>query len=241
MSATCSSCGQPINVHERVRGGTCNTIQCRAKAVKHHKAQADVERRSREIAVAAAHLGSMLGPQRTSDGVTLVVLTGSNATLQPPSAARRENLRNNVAASILNSEQSDVDAVRREPPTAAFPPSFAALAAGCATCRGYCCREGGDSAYLDASTLRRIRAERPALSSAELLELYVAMIPEHSVANSCIFHGEQGCALPRELRSHTCNDFFCAPMCDWIAREVSQPAAVIIVQDAQVLRSALID
>jgi hypothetical protein len=71
--------------------------------------------------------------------------------------------------------------------------------------------------------------------------MYGAAIPDDTVEQSCIFHGARGCALPRELRSHTCNDYFCRPVRDWIGRAAPQEAAVVIMMGDQVLRSALIE
>ena len=61
---------------------------------------------------------------------------------------------------------------------------------------------------------------------------------------SCIFHGEHGCGLARELRSDTCNNYFCGPMHEWIGRPAATAApltAVIVLHEDQVLRSTLID
>jgi hypothetical protein len=172
--------------------------------------------------------------------MALVVVSGSNAQLQPMSPERRENLRSNIAEAFADREPAYNDPPRRELPAAACPPPPDDLAAACATCRGSCCRDGGDSAYLEASTLRRIQAERPTSSPAELVELYMAAVPERSVEHSCIFHGEQGCTLPRELRSHTCNDYFCPSMQDWIGRSAVQSAAMVITGGEQVLRWTII-
>jgi hypothetical protein len=241
MPATCSSCGTPIDVHQQVRGGTCNSIACRAVAAKRRLAVRNAASHAAAAAAALAHARRLLGSQASLDAVALVVVSGSNAKLRPIPTQRRENLRNNVAASIANSEHPHAEPTRCELPIASCPPASDALSAACATCRGFCCREGGDSAYLDANTLRRIRAERPALSPADLVELYAAAIPERSVEHSCIFHGEHGCTLPRELRSHTCNDYFCQPLREWLTWPVLQGAAVVVMDGEQVLRSTIID
>jgi hypothetical protein len=114
----------------------------------------------------------------------------------------------------------------------------------CATCRGYCCRGGGDSGYIYASTVRRVRERLPDLGAQELVEQSVNAVPEHGVAGSCIFHGAQGCALPRELRAQICNTYFCAPMDQWLARPAEaagQTTVVVVVDGDQVVRSALVE
>lgn len=100
---------------------------------------------------------------------------------------------------------------------------------------------GGDSGYIDARTLRRVREQRPELGTEQLVALYLEAIPERTVAGSCVFHGERGCALPRSLRSRVCNDFYCLPLRQWLARPVTSTAtAVVVFQEEQVLRSRLI-
>ena len=42
----------------------------------------------------------------------------------------------------------------------------AMLGMACATCRGYCCRDGGVHAYLDESTMRRYVMRHPHLATA---------------------------------------------------------------------------
>jgi hypothetical protein len=80
----------------------------------------------------------------------------------------------------------------------------------CAGCRGFCCSGGDTHAYVGADTLSRLLRERPGLRSEELADLYVDRLPEQSFEGSCVFHGETGCALPRDMRSDTCNVHFCA-------------------------------
>jgi hypothetical protein len=52
------------------------------------------------------------------------------------------------------------------------------------------------------------------------------------VAGSCINHGATGCSLPREMRSDTCNDYFCNPMRAWQARCASgeRPLGAFVIR-----------
>jgi hypothetical protein len=80
----------------------------------------------------------------------------------------------------------------------------------CATCRGGCCPHGGDTAYLTVATLRRFMAAYPALSPDEVLSAYLDRVRSSTQADSCINHTDQGCSLPTEMRSDTCNRYLCA-------------------------------
>lgn len=89
------------------------------------------------------------------------------------------------------------------------------LGAGCATCNGYCCRNGNDHAYLMTATMERILRHRPEISADELLQEYARHIPKRTLSKSCVFHGPMGCELPVDLRSDVCNEYFCTSMWDF--------------------------
>lgn len=80
---------------------------------------------------------------------------------------------------------------------------------GCRLCRGACCRTGADHAYLNIGQVRAFIAANPGLSEDEIVNSYFCHVPELSIENSCIFHGEKGCTLPRDMRSDMCNRWLC--------------------------------
>jgi hypothetical protein len=90
----------------------------------------------------------------------------------------------------------------------------ATLGAACATCRGFCCRNGGERAYLSAERMQRYMTEHPTLAPDAVVDAYLQHVPERTTAGSCVYHGPQGCALPREMRSDTCNRFYCGALYD---------------------------
>jgi hypothetical protein len=91
------------------------------------------------------------------------------------------------------------------------PEGFAGRVArtACSLCKGWCCRNGEDHAFLDKRTMARVRCARLALDVRSVLRLYVERVPEVGYEDSCIFHGKQGCTLDRSLRSDVCNSYFC--------------------------------
>ena len=126
-------------------------------------------------------------------------------------------------------------------PREAPPPS--ALAQACGLCRGYCCAEGGDEAFIAPATLERARARYPDLTDDDLCQLYMDALPARGIAGSCVFHGERGCSLPRSLRARICNEYYCEPIRQWMepATEPLRPAAAIMVRDLHVRGAALIE
>jgi len=82
----------------------------------------------------------------------------------------------------------------------------------CSFCKGGCCANGGDNAYIEAITIKRYVVVNPEVSADEILEKYLSCLVEHSVTDACINQTPSGCCLPRELRSDVCNAFYCDPL-----------------------------
>lgn len=197
------------------------------------------EKASREE-VARAHLPSLVSCTEFEPAdVALITMPGSPVVLAPPAPERREKFRAHIAALVA---ETRVPGETYEDESHAPPP--AVLAEGCGVCKGLCCRHAGDEAHIDDAALRRARALWPELSEVELVALYLEAVPEQSVEHSCIVHGEEGCTLPRELRSQTCNEFYCVPIREWqegeAVRSSERPTALVVVEGDRVLRSALL-
>lgn len=113
--------------------------------------------------------------------------------------------------------------------------------AACATCRGNCCRSGDNQAYITVELLRSLRDRKPDLTAEQMSDAYLSRIPDRSYEHSCLFHTNSGCALPRELRSHVCNDFICGHLrrfrgCNSIT-ESENVVVVAMGKDDQVART----
>ena len=86
------------------------------------------------------------------------------------------------------------------------------LDSACAACRGHCCIGGGDHAHLDAESLALVIAAREISSWDELKTAYSSYFPTSSFHDSCVFHAEHGCTLPREMRAEICNRYLCGSL-----------------------------
>src|SRR5206468_2985195 len=73
------------------------------------------------------------------------------------------------------------------------------LAKACAQCQGFCCRRGGNHAYLTGDTIRRYSDAHPSLSSADILAAYMSRVGQVTFEGSCIYHGSHGCTLPADM------------------------------------------
>lgn len=160
------------------------------------------EQEKHQLRTLTAERLGLAGPEK----VDLVVLPAMEVRMEPVTPARRDQL----AASIEAEFYARKDRTRvRETPT---PLDDASVFAVCRTCLGTCCKAGEDHAFLTRAVLSRVKTKLRIATDASLLESYLERVPKNARAGSCIYHGAQGCALPRAMRSETCNRFLCYPL-----------------------------
>jgi len=122
------------------------------------------------------------------------------------------------------------------------PTGFTAivLKAGCATCRGHCCKGGGDHAYIDARTMARVRRDNPDADARAVIKLFTDRLAPESYRESCLFHGVQGCTLGRDLRAELCNAYYCNGLQDFMRRaEVPDRVQIVATRHGIERRSAV--
>ena len=109
-------------------------------------------------------------------------------------------------------------------------------AKACAVCRGICCNTGGKkNAYIKKDTILRYMSEHPGQKPMHILAAYMEHIGEKTVTESCVYHTETGCCLPRTIRSDTCNEFLCDSLIKLDERLNKTPAskAIFLIESAQ--------
>ncbi|MCA9132481.1 MAG: hypothetical protein KDA45_04985 [Planctomycetales bacterium] len=119
------------------------------------------------------------------------------------------------AAKLPDIDSSDIDSSDSASQCGLDAPAvrFAHLtAAACGTCRGLCCRLGGDNGFLNAAKFRAVLRERPGETPQDVVADYMRHIPDRTCFDSCIFHGKSGCGLPRDYRAITCNTYLCTSL-----------------------------
>jgi hypothetical protein len=136
-----------------------------------------------------------------------VMVPRSDRRLVPLSPERVEKLREHLRKALLDLGK----ARRRVTAVSPEPAGFQAVVAktACSLCRGVCCRNGDDDAFLDDRTLVRLRLADPKITDHAIMQLYLARVPEAVYQDSCIFHGKRGCTLDRSMRADVCNAYFC--------------------------------
>jgi hypothetical protein len=152
-----------------------------------------------------------------------------DSPLEPPSRDRVRKLRRHLVESMrdLREAKRPDRLIQQATPE---PTGFLAEVArvGCATCQGFCCKGGGEHAYIDERTMARVRRDRPDLDARGVIRLYLDALAPQAYRGSCLFHGSGGCTLPRPLRAELCNSYYCNGLRD-LLRGVDAPAAVEVV------------
>ena len=120
------------------------------------------------------------------------------------------------------------------------PVGFAAMVArsACSLCKGWCCRNGDDDAFLDDRTLARVRLARPELKERDVLRLYLNRVPTLTYRDSCIFHGKKGCTLDRSLRADVCNTYYCGGLGAFMKSRDAPMLTVIIAGEGNKMRTS---
>jgi hypothetical protein len=145
----------------------------------------------------------------------LTIIPSFTATVTNLPERRRRAFRDHL--NRLLSQATDQSHVEKPdagpPPRKPLPLAVqTALGGACTACKGCCCSQAGDKAYLKVKTLRRYLTAHPELRPRDVLAAYLDRLPRKSMQGSCIFHGPEGCTLSREMRSDTCNDYLCSEL-----------------------------
>ncbi len=127
---------------------------------------------------------------------------------------RREKLFQQFLSTLVNeafSEIEDNKGNKNETPYGreVIEDAYPFEAKACAVCRGVCCTRAENKAYLRKETILRYLSEHSGQKPGHVLAAYMAYLAETTYVNSCVYHTETGCCLPRAMRSDSCNEFFC--------------------------------
>ncbi|WP_072776149.1 hypothetical protein [Marivita hallyeonensis] len=89
-------------------------------------------------------------------------------------------------------------------------PELRVLDAACIACQGDCCLHGRNTqAFLEKETIDYVRWQNPEMNAEDIFDLYMSHLPERSIVNSCVYHGNAGCTLMRSVRANICNSYQC--------------------------------
>lgn len=206
----CRVCRRPLTITQRIRG-LCDDPECRRRDVPYQQARR-VESIGREIR-------RRVGAAPALAGRPILLLPDGVTALAPLAPDRR------AAIAARLQQLIEAGGCAREPTRAPAKPfahglpaldfTLPVVANACALCGGRCCHSGGDHAWLDAPTLRRVAADLGVPPPA-VIAAYLEHLPDRSHQGSCVYHGATGCHLPRAMRSDTCNAFYCDSLATFV-------------------------
>lgn len=236
-SKTCPYCTVPITPNEAIRPGHCVSQNCAtAHAIAGHKKVQSARRLERATALRAARrspklaeLAKMAGCARRSE-LLLLPVPYQNNPLVPVPAARMEAFKSHLREVIEEAFAAPDEVVAGHDFDRQARAENPINAAGCATCQGFCCRQGKNAqAFIGVGTILGHRALWPELTADIVYDNYVAALPDLAVEDACVFQGHQGCTLPRAIRSDTCNAFHCRELENAEERAAEEPERKVAI------------
>lgn len=234
--SVCRGCGAALSITQSVRG-LCDNPDCRRKDVPYQeqlRRQAIIKTVKQDVPESWRSQPVALLPRNTQ---SLTPLNPIRIT------AFREYLSQTVAqAKALSETAAETTASTNGIPTSQADLPF--LDAGCALCGGECCQTGGNTAWLEPATIQRLNWLTLTISEQRIVEHYLSYVPELSYENSCIYHAERGCNLPRKMRSNVCNQFLCRGLSDLWKGLSSTPSGQCVaasINGSSVKEIALVD
>jgi hypothetical protein len=223
----------------------CDQVFCREEL----EARSDRARRESEgkqaKETAAAAIDRKLRSQRPGEipaPAVLVVLPASTRALVPQHPERRTLMRERLTG-LVEDADADPDGPTGDPIAAESPRTAADLLTrgACTACRGHCCRLGEDHAFLRPATLRRFHKAHPELTAGQVVDAYIARVPTESTEGSCVFHGREGCTLPRSMRSDVCNSYLCEDLERAQKTATGAPVLAVCFEGITPVRTVLIE
>ena len=224
---TCIVCDAPITrLEARQYGGTCSEYPCRSthwqKTARQLQQQKQLQmretaRRRREQALAICKRLTAELMVAAPDRFVPVPLPCQQRPLRPLPASRQALFREHIErvvreACAVQTEPDAADAADAHEPDAMPDERQRALWSACGVCRGSCCSQGREHAFLDIAAIRRYCTRHPQATADEICRDYLMRLEDPTFEGSCVYHREHGCALPRHLRSDTCNGFECTDL-----------------------------
>ena len=225
----CAICHRPLSVHQEVRGEVCDNKPCQleylSRELSSHSSE-EKERNLREVMEYEEHCLAELkesaqalrDEQAAAAGVgdpesyPVVIVPSNTREITELPERRRQAFRDHLQHLVNNAvERHDASpTVVSDDKTENIEPAAEDGARhACAVCKGDCCSNGGDHAFLSIHLMRNFMERQPTLCAQGVIEAYLSRLSEQTYAGSCVYHARDGCALPRDMRSNTCNEYAC--------------------------------
>ena len=224
--STCQICGSALHDGRARLMGVCLGAKCqlgwarRLQAARQADAQLRKQQRQRLAETLRDQEAARLGLEAPESILPVVVPANLCRVVKLPARRKRafralfvQSLSEAAAERAARANRPSSDAVQ-DAPAAMSPALEMILRRGCATCGGRCCNGGSDRAYQDVAALVAYMQRRPKLRPRHVLAAYLSRLPYDAHEDSCVYHTETGCALPRAMRAPICGNFYCEELRD---------------------------
>ncbi|GMV45650.1 MAG: hypothetical protein AMXMBFR66_10480 [Pseudomonadota bacterium] len=219
-ATACRWCGRPLGALQQRNGDACGEAACRWRADRERRREQALHalQRCRDAAPARQRAGLAAAPV-----VWIQPLEAAQVELDDDERAEHLDFLMRVAAAPQDFTR---DAVHAYPARAQR--AHAADAPVCGLCAGRCCLLGrARHGFIDGPLLLR-RAAAAGGSLAAAAAWYAARLPPRHVRHSCLYHGAQGCVLPRAARAPVCRGYACEALHDARAALATPGAGVLL-------------
>lgn len=232
--APCPACGGPMPALARLRRLLhCGRPACLLAAER----QGSANRKAAQEQAARRALARRHGPAKAASAAVVWLAphgaTGTVATTAPEREAFAAHLLACAQGQSLRPQVQPDPRWQAPAPVDRSPTAASACATQahslCAGCGGRCCRIGlASHAFIDTGLLQRWTARHPGSSAGHAVQAYLDRLPRRHVQSSCLFHTDEGCALPREDRSAVCNNFECDGLVEAKSALAAEPGASLV-------------
>ena len=240
-------CQNPLTVHQQVAGKTCDQSPCQQRHLRNvlrtrHEQELVLRRKSLEFRDAAVWSMGVTEPAH----VSLAILPSNDRRVAnlPEKRVRgfRDRLMRVISEAVVSDrEDNSSDSIEKEEADAS---QVNILSQACATCRGHCCSQGADHAFINVETIHRYQRMHPRQRPRDILQVYLSCLGKKTYRDSCVYHTAEGCGLPRHMRSQLCNDFFCRGLNQLVSQlgeRSNQRVFAVACSEQSTVRGGMID
>lgn len=228
---TCRNCGADLKTHQQRREEFCSHARCRPasmayllqKAKEHKQREADARDANDIHLLIRACKNDNVSLAASNKAILLVVPDNQYSVVKQTEErkneflAHLEQIMQGALELIANVEEHESIQAGHEYRAVQQETSLPVINA-CSTCRGVCCFRGKGHAFLTKDLFAWRMLNEVDVSPEAQIEDYMSRIPEYAYENSCVYHGPEGCVLPREIRGSICNSFLCTGITDGLRR-----------------------
>lgn len=256
QSTCCRNCGAPLKTHRERQETFCSSFRCRPASLAYMQKHAQ-ELRQRETEARDTYAKEVLEDLKQQKQVTLLpdteavvmIVPDNPRQVIPQPTEHIAEFRHHLESIMRQAEEQIKDAdsheslqVEHESRSIQQQTSLPVINA-CTSCRGACCLQAKGHAFLNKDFFAWRLLNENDTSPDEKIADYLSRIPTEAYEGSCVYHGREGCVLPREIRSSTCNGFLCTGILDGQRRDQKKNsvASIAIVNSGDERRVGLLD